>query len=926
MILSNLKLILRPIFLFGSIVALLLSQSSYAIDNLFPTNNDVTNPIPISMDDTITVASQSGTSYQLNSDEVSFKVYHATDSTPTVTIHYACSPYNFGGPTTTFEFWRLNTNENTVVDESGNAGLQPLATFTNSSCNSGNNIVFTYSSALNRSAVPGRTNYYVGLVKAVETGGGSTGSINGFKVSIATGFVTFRNLSDNSDIYNSGSPTVFKAFALLSNRFGDRSNATDLEDDFMFDFSPDCNMPNNRRVYLKWSDADVGRSNEGSAGIQFRLFNITTNSYVSLTNYAGAATGSAVGGSELMNGNVGVNDAYGEASFIAQRHHKYRWIWENVDDNNGIQFWAPFSELNFARNDCPTTSNISATCSAVSGTVVEPEAPSDSVPIRVGVRLGTSGTWTWANLTASPNFSYTIPASFKSSSQPTQIIVQKRLPTSNPTIWGIWTSTNNSGPSEPCVGTPPPPPPEPKYDIKVVPVDPSGASNAAPGVSVPASFTISNEPNGHNSADGPTPPSPTYRIRQSNTYLDGTSVTYPINDAGTVINSGGSISRAVNIAIPSDAQIGQVYCVSLLIERAWGLSDGLDSDLGRREGPKEVCVTLSDGPYFQVWDNDVWAGGGFDTSADGSDATCTAVDSSNGEIRSHRSDSNNIGAGVEYGAFAWGAISGFRSALNRPDIPTFSSTELTFSNKPTPPGQFKADRCLKRFFDSGIVDGGVDETDGGVINDDLWNGSDGNLPSADLNLTVDGYQYTSGDLTITDSLDDSFQKSTTILVNGDLNINSEIEFIYYADTTPGNYPSLVFVVSGDVFIHPSIEHVDAVIITHGIIDTCAFSSDLAAQLSINVGCEAPLKMNGPIAANNIAFRRTSGGLNQAINDVTSNCAGATHFLINADRRCAAEQFSFPVSLYVAEIVLKYDSGRGNADLPIQQIRDLPPVY
>jgi hypothetical protein len=183
-------------------------------------------------------------------------------------------------------------------------------------------------------------------------------------------YVTFRELIDdnpapfgNSDNYTGhgtgaqegpwtfgGDPSTNNAYAILPK--------TGYED-YKFTFATNCAYTGAAPydTYIRWYDADWNvLQPHGSEDYYLSL--VDTDNGNTPVRTVGA-------NSKLLdhyNGNLGGNDSYRELHVALIPHHKYMWTWHNVYENNGVQFWIPFSEMG-AVSTCeggPPTGNIGA--------------------------------------------------------------------------------------------------------------------------------------------------------------------------------------------------------------------------------------------------------------------------------------------------------------------------------------------------------------------------------------------------------------------------------------------------------------------------------------------------------------------------------------------------------------------------------------
>jgi hypothetical protein len=173
-----------------------------------------------------------------------------------------------------------------------------------------------------------------------------------FRVNYPAGRVSFDDLGKGapSRSYGEGWPG-FGAFALHDAEPGPGNNP---ETTYTFNFKPDCNHNPGKTVYLKWSDADYGTSNEQN-GINWTLSGPNKN----VTRSNGQLGGQGWSGAP--------QNAWPVGKLITER--EYTWEWKKVDRTNGVQFWMPFSEGRTLAS-CPDQTreppNIGGGCDSIS--------------------------------------------------------------------------------------------------------------------------------------------------------------------------------------------------------------------------------------------------------------------------------------------------------------------------------------------------------------------------------------------------------------------------------------------------------------------------------------------------------------------------------------------------------------------------------
>lgn len=163
-------------------------------------------------------------------------------------------------------------------------------------------------------------------------------------------------------------------------------------------------------------------------------------------------------------------------------------------------------------------------------------------------------------------------------------------------------------------------------------------------------------------------------------------------------------------APPGGWQAGDQYCVLMTVSPAAGNIDGsgnvtavtTPSAASGTPAGTPTCARVSNKPYVQFYGNDVRSGAGFIKS----DGTC---DQSTGNIKTFNKvwvDVGWIGSGVQFAAFARGAIDGFMtvSVRNPSLVDPLAPVGLSFANNNVGnvhtdlAGNFGANSCLPDYF------------------------------------------------------------------------------------------------------------------------------------------------------------------------------------------------------------------------------------
>lgn len=739
---------------------------------------------------------------------------------------------------------------------------------------------------------------------------GAIGGVNGFQMRLDTAGLIG---------YSKGATSKFA--------LQDRVNAANSFSHFTMTFAPDCALTVPTTRLLEWFDDDWG-------GLQTNL-----NYYTDLIEYN-------AGGAET--GRIQIyprqgNNQPGSASVTIRPNHKYAWIWYNVIKTNGIQFKLPYDSINYDLpcppppvpptiwdyHPRPPIGPADTATGPKPGTVLAIRGPVQNTGNGTGrtythrIMVGPSPTGPWtttgglsssqggigAVATRTLTLNYRIPATAKHGSRVCF------LTSANP-VTGQSTPTStitNNGPrfSTPICYT--------IYNLRFeLENDPniSLPGSAGAGETITAGYSINNSDGGELPSTATGGPTPSLNVR-----AQVTTGNAAITTAGAASVNTGQISwssqfqRSFSVRINTNVRVGDNVCVRVFVNWEQGYSDGT-SLANNPVVDDTLCFDVSDGPYLHVLEHDTWSGGGWAINGN-----CSVTGP--GEISSHvrnRLASNGtqlglpgVGALDEYAAFAQGRITEFGTSDESLDL------LLAFANSPSA-GNFGAERCIANLFDGGGTGGNIDNA--------LWNNAQ-NLSSINSNTISEG-QYRIARSTVSYTSNgrpfNSFDGNATILINGNFEINRNI-ILDSGSLALGDIPFVVFIVAGNISVADNVSRIDGVYISNGVINTCDDGQPPSGGLVADGSCDGHLEVNGSLIANEIAFRRTMGGTNEAATGNNLNrCIGASTVYNSINRRCAAETIIFQPWFWLAEPVFNRGGGDDTNQYPIQQLRDLPPIF
>lgn len=297
-------------------------------------------------------------------------------------------------------------------------------------------------------------------------------------------------------------------------------------------------------------------------------------------------------------------------------------------------------------------------------------------------------------------------------------------------------------------------------------------------------------------------------------------------------------------------------------------------------------------PYFEVFSNDVVAGGRFG-------ATCSV--SAGNAIRTYFRPGEYTGSSTQYAAFALGTISGFTSASLRQGAPDAAQAPfgLTFANTSGGyGGSFSATdgmTCLPDYFASRPPAPTMETVIAPTIQP--------RLITANTNPKQIEYYYVNGDLPLSAVANVPNNTRKVFYVDGTLTINNDIRI--NDSWTDRNQVSYIEFVARDIVIANGVSRLDGVYVAQpgnggsGTIRTCETQNFSA--------CRNPLVVNGALIAENIAFLRTRGSLrnsrqnegNPSVPVAACSNGIASNTGTPGGNTCAAEIINFSPELFLA---------------------------
>ena len=352
----------------------------------------------------------------------------------------------------------------------------------------------------------------------------------------------------------------------------------------------------------------------------------------------------------------------------------------------------------------------------------------------------------------------------------------------------------------------------------------------------------------------------------------------------TLLASGCSITPPSS---PGGIEVGAIACVNANVIPT-GSTVNPDGSINSNNGATLTSISGCSGPvvnepYFKVFGGDISVGGGFGNS-------CTNITSAGIFGWNVGSNSTGVydattqayaGAGAQYLLSSPGIQSGVTSNQNNPHaaFPALSSSSspvpdpfgLTLANDSNGPGVSGFINCLHDYYSS--------------------------LPATQLSFaspttSLDGSNGTykvDGDLTITKS-NISRSKIVTVYVNGNLDISDNINFVNgngnsnvdATYTAVNQIPSLIFIVSGNIYISNSVTNISGLLIAQptgsgsgGNIYDCSVNFAQVSTNQLYTSCNNQLTVNGSFIADKVVLNRTNSSLRSSSNTETNTRTNAS---------------------------------------------------
>lgn len=304
----------------------------------------------------------------------------------------------------------------------------------------------------------------------------------------------------------------------------------------------------------------------------------------------------------------------------------------------------------------------------------------------------------------------------------------------------------------------------------------------------------------------------------------------PLAAASTATVQNGQILGTDNLPA------GTKVCIWLDVFNASAILDDRRSNatVSSDGGQRDDCVTIVKAPKVQFHNADLHTGRGF--LGDGPGGLCPPIN----QGASISTRGGQYGSWVEYGVFATGSIRGFGSAAI-PDGGGTAHQRLMFGNTDARnPGHFNVTSCVPNYF--GLVDGSATRVAASTITPSKL--SPGPARTEDLGYLSEHRTLTLGEDVIPKGRDIIIRSTGDLVIDGNLFYENNYRSI-------DEIPRLVLMAEGDIIINDHVRNIDAWLIARGTIYTCQHRPTVDT-------CGSQLIVNGPVAANQLALRRSYG--------------------------------------------------------------------
>jgi hypothetical protein len=820
-----------------------------------------------------------------------YKVYVRNGQATTITVNQTCTD-SFGNPTVDYSMENLSDQEQDYG--SGNQGnIWVSSVKPSSDCTK--NITFDIKSTYGiASAVPGHTDYHVfGFYAQIEPGPGSAEQYFTVTSSNSSNANSYIGMA-TPDITNPSLGGKLLKYSTIYRPTGTWGASVM--------FAPRCDQGFSDPVSIQIFDPDNGVYQDNMHAYLERS-DVVPYMDTGAINWSTQKTWTA---QEVQGGPFGQSNTTATLSFNASNNYIYKFHIVGAAHPNTIQIKVPFDQFDAkrtARQGCLPA----VTCTAVASPASVLPGGQSTITI-----TGTSSTGQW----------------------PSSYYIRRSSPGA---VKDITSPGDNSGQD---IVTPPA---TTVYKYFIASSRPHFTTNGLAGGPAINSTPCQTPVNvGAQPSASCTPSSASVEVGVSSQFSFIFTIVNPTSSSITV-NFAGSAAGGVTIQNgpnPPSSSVGHTGAggqpVTVTFTATANYDGSLTATVSYNGAVMATCQKLISAlalPYFQVWNSDVSAGGGFAGSTGdpelnvlgkcgGSSYISPANSSTGGNnaggIRGFGSP-YTLGSRSDFGALAMGLIPsdsthgiGFWTGLNHTAMFANTGSSFNFAYGSNPPGGFlngspqNGYGCVKDYFTD--TQAGAQAYSGNLANDIA------NCPNrcqfiAKSNVTLNSTNIPDG-------------KQVTLYVDGDVTINGNVDLSNPAfnPSNPANIPYFNLIVRGNIILTPSINKLYGAYVAQPIINqstgayskgifvTCNDGSD-AQDTTANTGpCNSQLVVNGAVIAQHVELLRNHGTLHGTC-PTGSGISG-----------CPAEIFNFVPSLVIGNPALASQPGTING------IFSLSPVF
>jgi hypothetical protein len=320
----------------------------------------------------------------------------------------------------------------------------------------------------------------------------------------------------------------------------------------------------------------------------------------------------------------------------------------------------------------------------------------------------------------------------------------------------------------------------------------------------------------------------------------------------------GNVGSSVTFTVPADASIGTIYCFYAKVDNYGKVANGVNG--GGQTSPDKKCIRVVKGPTLQIHGADSWSG-----------VSCSGVVNAGRFISKEPVDQVNVVSSTwsQYGLFSIGSIGdGFGSGGWIRPVSTANLTRsrmLKFASNPNAGEYINNSRshCLTSLwsyyqrYSSSAKDTSATANLNTILN---------NTSASKIDIGTKTIWYGEGDKTLSLGGADLKETNLTLIVDGDITINSNVVTYGGTYSSIGALPNLTVITSGDIIIGANVTRLEGIYAANGTIFDCGNTSYIHDEehndiFDLNNTCKNPLLVKGAFISNSQRFQRTYGAEN-----------------------------------------------------------------